>query len=449
MFDRLSNAKYFSKFDLASGYHQFLVAPDDVPKTAFRTKYGLFEWTVMPFGLSNAPATFQSMVNSIFSDMIDDFLIVYLDDILIFSPTLEEHLTHLDKVLQRLQDNNLHCRVTKCEFLKQELEYLGYRIRNNQVSVLPSRLQAIRDFEPPTSWTDHRSFCGVANTIHRLVSNHAHILAPLTDLFQGHDRKQPPPFKWSPTDQHHFNQVKMKLSEPALLNLFHPSKPVHLYTDWSASAIGSYVSQPDDNGHEQPIAFASRKCNKAEQVYHPYMGEILALVEALRTHRHYLIGRDVKVFTDHRSLEHILDQPKLRPVQHRWLADLLSYDFEIQWQPGKWNKVADALSGRSHLTTTGSDPHTSINAITEIADFLLDDIRQMTPDHPFFKEISPYLVDPDDPNSIQDDPQRNTPKHQRTKYSRYRLRDKLLFYVDKTHARLFVPGPLGYIHILR
>jgi len=444
MFDRLSNAKYFSKFDLASGYHQVLMAVEDIPKTAFRTKYGLFEWTVMPFGLSNAPATFQSMVNAIFSDMIDHFLIVYLDDILVFSTTLEEHVVHLDKVLQRLQDNKLHCRVTKCEFLKEELEYLGYRIKNNHVSVLPSRLQAIKDFEPPTSWTELRSFCGLANTIHRFVSKHAHILAPLTDLFQGLDRKNPPPFHFSPQNHEQFNKVKRQLSEPSTLALFDPTKPVHLYTDWSASAVGSYVCQPDNDGQEHPIAFASRKCNKAEQVYHPYMGEILALVEALRTHRHYIIGHHVKVFTDHRSLEHILSQPKLRPVQHRWLADLLSYDFEIQWHPGKWNTVADALSRRSHLTTTGTDPHIDLNNITEITDDLLDEIRKMTPDEPFFKEISPYLADPDDPANTHQEPDRHTPKYHRTKYSRYRLRNRLLYYVDKTHARLFVPGPLRY-----
>jgi hypothetical protein len=440
MFDPLAKAKYFSKFDLASGYHQIRINPPDIHKTAFRTKYGLFEWTVMPFGLSNAPATFQSMVNAIFSDMIDDFIVVYLDDILIFSETMEEHVQHLDKVLNRLQDKKLHCRVTKCEFLKQELEYLGYYIKNNRVTVLPSRIQAIHDFEPPTSWTELRSLIGLANTLSRFVAHPAQVLAPLTELFRGHQHGQPPPFHFPDESLQHFNNVKQLLSSPSMLALFDPSKPVHIYTDWSNLGVGSYVAQPDEQGIEQPIAYASRKCNKAESEYHPYMGEILALVEALRTHRHYVTSSQAKVFTDHRSLEHVLDQPKLRPVQQRWLADLLTYDFDIQWKPGKWNKVADALSGSRHTTNTGSDPHFKLNEISEINNDIFQDIKDMTPDDPFFKEVSKYLIDPGKPEEGQFN--HNIPKNIATKISRYLLRNNLLYYNDKLTERLFVPGPL-------
>jgi hypothetical protein len=447
LFDRLSKAKVFSKFDLASGYHQIRVHPNDIPKTAFRIKYGLFEWVVMPFGLSNAPATFQAMVNSIFADHIDNFLLVYLDDLLVFSETEEDHIRHLPMVLQRLQDNQLHCRVAKCEFFKNELEYLGFLIKGNTISVLPSRTSAIQDFEPPTSWTDLRAFCGLANTIHRFVQNHASLVAPLTDKFKGASTRRPnstPPFSWSTSDQQNFEQVKEKLCEPSVLTLFDPSRPVHLYTDWSERAIGSYVSQPDEDGTEHPVAFASRKCNPAESKYHPYIGEILALVEALRTHRHYIIGRQVKVFTDHRSLEHILDQPKLRPVHHRWLADLLSYDFEIQWMPGSWNTIADALSRRTHTRDAANDPHipiTALNAIFEVHADLFSEIEKMTPDDPEFKEISQHLVDPQDPDTFNDQPP-PVPKHLRTRIKRYVLRNKLLYFLDKDNSRLFVPGPL-------
>jgi hypothetical protein len=444
MFDRLSTATVFSKLDLASGYHQIRIAANDIHKTAFRTKYGLFEWVVMPFGLSNAPATFQGMMNHIFGDMIDRFVIVYLDDVLIYSTTYEEHVDHLRQVLQRLKENKLHCRVTKCRFLEKELDYLGFLLKQGKVSVLPERVKAIEDFETPKSWTELRSFCGLANTIHRFVSHHASALAPLTSKFKGFKRTKTgtPPFVWTEADQAAFTDVKKKLAEPEQLHLFDPNKTVHLYTDWSTLAVGSYVAQPDDNGVDQPVSYASRKCNDAEAKYHPYMGEILALVEALRTHRHYLLGRDVKVFTDHRSLEHILTQPKLRPVQLRWLADIMSYDFQIQWQPGDWNTVADALSRRRHTQDRGTDPinyNTDLNAITEITDDILDEIKEMTPDDAFAKEISQYLEDPQNPHADEPLP---APKELATQVKRYLLRDKLLYYRDKDHLRLYVPEPL-------
>ena len=441
MFDQLRDARYLSKADLASGYHQIRVAEDDIHKTAFRTKYGLFEWVVMPFGLSNAPATFQGMMNTIFSDMIDKFVIIYLDDILIYSKTYEEHISHLEQVLQRLKDNKLHCRVTKCQFLRNEIDYLGFLIKNGTVSVLPDRVQAIQDFERPTSWTDLRSFCGLANTIHRFISRHAEILAPLTSKFKGFKRTTSgasPPFTWTDKDEQAFSEVKKRLTDPDQLHLFDPNKPVHLYTDWSEHAIGSYVAQPDDNGIDQPVAYASRKCNDAERKYHPYMGEILALVEALRTHRHYLLGRNVKAFTDHRSLQHILTQPKLRPVQLRWLADILTYDFQIQWQPGEWNTVADALSRRRHTQDRGTNT-TQLNAITEITNDMLDDIRDMSPDDAFYKQISQYLEDPQNPNADEPEP---IPNELNTQVRRYLLRDQLLYYRDKDHLRLYVPVPL-------
>jgi hypothetical protein len=255
----------------------------------------------------------------------------------------------------------------------------SFYVKNHQVTVLPSRIQAIQDFEPPASWTELRSFIGLANTISRFIAHHAQLLAPLTDLFRGHQRGQPPPFYFSPESLGHFNDIKHILSSPSMLALFDPTRPVHVYTDWSNLGLGSYVSQPDEHGVKQPVTYASRKCNKAESENHPYMGEILALVEALRTHRHYVTGLQVKVFTDHRSLEHILDQPKVRWVQQRWLADLLTYDFKIQWKPGKWNTVADALSRRRHTTTTGSDPHVKLNEIAEISDDLFKDIRDRRP----------------------------------------------------------------------
>ena len=448
--DRLSKARYFSKLDLSNGYHQVRIAPQDIHKTAFRTKYGSFEWVVMPFGLTNAPATFQSLVNNVFHDFIDEFLCVYIDDILIFSETEADHQRHLEQVLQRMQDHHLHARLAKCEFWKQELEYLGYHISSSGVSVLPSRTQAIADFEPPTSWTELRSFLGLANTIHRFVQRHADVVAPLSDLLKGAkvQKNQMKPFEWNSEAQVHFEAAKTALTSPAMLAMFDPAKPVHLYTDWSEKAIGSYICQPDSSGIEHPVAYASRKCNPAESKYHPYMGEILALVEALRTHRHYLMGPSVRVFTDHRSLEHILDQPKLRPVQHRWLADILTYDFQIQWTPGNWNTVADAISRRSYRKDAATSTLNAMDAYYTVSHDLLADIKAQCQRDEEYLEISKFLVDTDDPAFQNEEPEAaEVPASLRTKLKRYRLRNKLLYYLDKERARLFVPKVLRQLII--
>jgi hypothetical protein len=439
LLDRLSKARYFTLFDLVSGYHQILIKDGHQHKTAFRTKYGHFEWMVMPFGLCNAPPTFQTTINNIFQDVIDKFLSCYIDDLLIFSETFEDHINHITLVLQRLNENKMHLRLRKCTFLATELDYLGYKISQGIISVQPRRLTAIKDFETPKSYSDLRSFIGLANTIHRFVHQHAALLAPLSDLLRNHKTK---PFHWTPDLQRQFEDIKTALCKPDQLAMFDSTKPVHIYTDWSERAIGSYVAQPDATGIEQPIAYSSRKLSREESRYSPYMGEMLALVEALKTHRQYLLNSTVYVFTDHASLRHLLDQPKLRPMHHRWLADILSVDFQIQIIPGKWNSIADALSRRRHTddvaVNTDMDATYFINSLElVIDDDLLNEIKNNLSTDDEFQEISQYLVDPNDPQTYSN--AENVPKQLKFKLSRYVLRNGLLYYIDKTHARLFVP----------
>lgn len=451
MLDKLRQANFFTKIDLASGFHQVRMAEGHEHKTAFRTKYGSYEWLVMPLGLCNAPATFQSMVNSIFYDMLDDCVTAFIDDFCIFSDTLENHLSHLRRVLSRMKDNSLRARLHKCDFLRRSLDnYIGFSINQGKISVLPERLSAIKDFEPPTTWTELRGFIGLANTLHRFVKNQAALLTPLTDLLRhAKNSKDNATFSFSSVDLANFNSIKATLAHPSTLSMFDPSKPVHLYTDWSARAIGSYVCQPDSTSLEHPISFSSRKCNIHEAKYHPYEGEILALAEALRTHRQYLTGSNVKVFTDHSSLRHILDQPKLKPVQLRWLAEIQAADFQIEWTPGKWNTIADVLSRRRHSSDVSTqtdlvfDDYTlsDISAVT-INDDLLADIRDTNSTDPEYLEITEHLIDAENPADDNDNEPPPVPKHLATRIKRYLLRDSMLYYRAENRLRIYVPKPI-------
>jgi hypothetical protein len=436
--DRLSKAKYFTHLDLASGFHQIRVKLEDIHKTAFRTKYGSFEWRVLPFGLCNAPPTFQSTMNEIFRDLIDRAVLVYMDDILIYSETLEEHLATLKEVFRRLKDNQFHCRLHKCKFLQTTIEYVGYKITQGSISVLPIRTQAIQDFETPRSWSSLQSFLGLANTIHRFIPRYAEVAAPLTDHLKGWKER---PWEWNDKLQKAFEEMKETMCKPESLAIFDTNKTVYLNTDWSKTAVASVLYQLNDKGEMTPIAYHSRKCNASERSYISYDGEALALAEALRFHRHYLIGMDVRVKTDHQSLKHLMTQPKLRPVQNRWIADILAFDFKIEWTPGKWNTIADALSRRTFAKEEGVQTEVDqLNVILTVDNDLLAGIKGALKDDEFFRDISQYLVDPDDPTTY-DNAQKTIPPEDRTRFARYKLSKGLLYYSTDYSDRIYVPPP--------
>lgn len=184
LLEHLAGARFFTKLDLAAGYHQIRVVKQDVPKTAFNTRWGHYEWLVMSFGLTNAPATFQSLMNQVFGDLINRGLVVYLDDILIFSKTREEHLALLRRTLQRLRDQQLYVQISKCEFMSQRLEYLGHITDKHGIQVDPSKVRAIQQWPQPAGVKDLQSFLGLANYYRKFIKGFAHIAAPLTDLLK-------------------------------------------------------------------------------------------------------------------------------------------------------------------------------------------------------------------------------------------------------------------------
>src|SRR5215472_5179018 len=241
---------------------------EDIPKMAIRMKYGQFEWTVMPFGLNNAPATFQQSMNLIFVDFIDKFLVVYLDDILIYSDNHVDHEKHLKLVLQRFEEHKLHAQVHKCRFLQTKVDYLGYIVGYGQISHDPKRVEAISSWPLPKTVTELRSFPGIANTLLRFIPMFADLAAPLTDLLKGSLAKQDK-LSWTMEQVQAFHSLKEKLTSPETLHILDSKSPIIVHSDWSLNAIGGWISQIVD-GIKRPIAYESRKLRPAERNYSPY-----------------------------------------------------------------------------------------------------------------------------------------------------------------------------------
>ena len=344
LLDRLSGAKYFTSLDLRSGYHQLRIVEEDIPKTAFNTRYGHYEYTVMPFGLTNAPASFQALMNDMLRPYLDKFVVVYLDDILIYSPTWEEHLSHIKTVLSALRDNQLHCAVEKCNFAQEQTTYLGFIIDKDGIRTDPQKTAAVTDWPEPTNVSDIQTFMGFANFFHKHIPKFADIAAPLTDQLRSDTTTKD--FHFTDSARTAFNTLKQRLTNTPVLALPDFNKPFRVTTDASKFAAGMMLSQLDNQGKERPIAFESRKFRDHEKNWSTPDKELAAVVHALTIWRHYLDGTHITVFTDHQALKHIQQQPKLNQRQARWLDFIQGYDLDIQHVPGRLNHVADALSRR-------------------------------------------------------------------------------------------------------
>lgn len=342
LFDRLQGAKVFSKIDLRSGYHQIRIHADDVPKTAFRTRYGHFEFLVLPFGLTNAPATFMHLMHQIFRPLLDSFVLVFLDDILIYSRTPEEHEQHVRQVLQLLRKHRLYAKPSKCELFRERVEFLGHMIDRDGLRMMSDKVRAVREWPVPASVEEVRSFLGTVGYYRKFIHMFSDVAAPITELLQKGTK-----FHWDQSQQQAFEQLKDAISKEPVLTLPDPSRPYVVTTDASGFAVGATLSQDVGRGL-QPIAFLSKKMLPAERNYPVHEQELLAIIVALREWRHYLSGArfTIQVRTDHKSLRHFQSQPHLSPRQTRWLDLLAEFDFEIQYQEGKSNVVADGLSRR-------------------------------------------------------------------------------------------------------
>ena len=351
LFDQLQGARYFSKIDLRTGYWQIRVAAEDVPKTAFTSRHGHFEWLVLPMGLTNAPAEFMALMENTFREELNRSVLVFLDDILIYSRTLEEHERHLRAVLQRLQSQQLYAKLSKCQFMRQEVEFLGHYVGRAGVRMVEGKVAAVQRWPTPQCQKEVEQFLGLAGYYRRFIAGFSKLAAPLSQLCgtlqkaKGGSRRTPPrkPFVWGAEQQEAFEALKGAVSSAPCLAIPDPRSEFIVHTDASGYATGAVLMQQFDEGL-RPIAFLSKKMTPAQRNYPVHEQELLAILNALKAWRHYLGGRPFTVLTDHQSLQYVETSAMATPRQVRWAAWLAEFDFKVRYAPGRANVAADALS---------------------------------------------------------------------------------------------------------
>ncbi|GJS97452.1 putative reverse transcriptase domain-containing protein [Tanacetum coccineum] len=334
LFDQLQGSSVYSKIDLRSGYHQLRVREEDIPKMAFRTRYGHYEFQVMPFGLTNAPAVFMDLMNRVCKPFLDKFVIVFIDDILIYSKNKKEHEEHLKAVLELLKKEKLYAKFSKCEFWIPKVQFLGHVIDSQGIHVDPTKIESIKDWESPKTPTEIRQFLGLAGYYRRFIEGFSKIAKSMTKLTQKGVK-----FDWGDKQEAAFQLLKQKLCSAPILALPEGSEDFVVYCDASHKGLGAVLMQ-----REKVISYASRQLKIHEKNYTTHDLELGSVVFSLKLWRHYLYGTKCTVFTDHKSLQHILNHKELNMRQCRWLELLSDYHCEIRYHPRKANVVADALS---------------------------------------------------------------------------------------------------------
>lgn len=371
--DRLAGSRYFSKLDLTSSYWQVELEEKDKEKTAFSVHgIGHFECNRMGFGLTNAPATFQRLMERCMGELNLRDCLVFLDDILIFSETFDEHLDRLTAVFKRLETHCLKLKAKKCEFFKRSVTYLGHVVSEEGVATDPEKTKAIATWPVPHNIKTLRTFLGFAGYYRRYVKDYSKIAKPLNDLLKGHStnkgksksKVKPPPWKWGSDEEKAFHLLTEKLSSPPILAYADFDKSFILHTDASSQGLGAVLYQ-DHNGQKKVIAYASRGLKTSEKNYPAHKLEFLSLKWAVTEKFHdYLYGNSFSVITDNNPLTYILTSAKLDATGHRWLAALSNYNFSLRYRKGVNNADADGLSRRPQDSEVTSDIVQSICSCT-------------------------------------------------------------------------------------
>jgi hypothetical protein len=332
LLDKLTGAKYFSSLDLQTGFHQVPIQERDIEKTAFRTPFGHYEWTVLPLGLCNSAPTFQMVMNNTFKDYVDKFVLVYMDDILIFSKSEEEHKVHLKLVLERLRECNFKLRLKKCSFSHTQLKYVGHIVSEEGIKADPAKTSTVEDWPVPSSVADVRQFTGFANYFRKYIKAYSAMASPLTNL-----TRKSTAFVWGKEQQDAFQAVKYALTHSPVLVMPDFTKPFEVWCDASKLGLGALLLQEG-----RPVAYESRKLKPAEVNYGVGEQELLAVVHALKTWRCYVEGVPFTVVTDHNP-NTFIGQSGLSGRQARWQEFLSRFNMEWKHIPGRVN-VADPLS---------------------------------------------------------------------------------------------------------
>ncbi|KAL4588404.1 hypothetical protein LXL04_001290 [Taraxacum kok-saghyz] len=333
LLDELHGSQFFSKIDLKSGFYQVRVHDSDVEKTAFRTHDGHYEFLVMPFGLTNAPATFQALMNEVFRPLLRNGVLVFFDDILVYSPTWSRHLELLSIVLALLHTHELVVNQKKSYFGIGSVEYLGHIIDKHGVSMDPAKIQSITDWPVPANVKGVRGFLGLTGYYRKFIQGYGKLAQPLTELTKRDN------FGWGPKAQEAFAKLKHCMTTAPVLALPDFTKPFEIECDASGKGLGAVLMQG-----RRPIAYYSKALSERTLSKSAYEKEIMALALSIQHWRPYLLGRSFTVFTDQKSLRHLLEQRITTSDQQNWLSKLMGYQFSIAYKPGHENRAADALS---------------------------------------------------------------------------------------------------------
>ena len=342
----LGKAKFFTSLDLKSGYWQVLMDEKDKEKTAFACHRGLFEFNVMPFGLSNAPAVFQELM-SIVLNGCNAFAIAYLDDILIFSETFEKHMFHLNTIFEKLCQYGLKLKLKKCSFLQTEVNYLGFVIDENGIKPDQKKVEAIRTLPVPTCVKEVRSFVGMCSYYRRFIPNFSQIAEPIIDLTRKYAH-----FKWTDVHQTAFQFIKDSLTTVPLLVYPDSNKPYTLYTDASDTCIGACLTQICD-GEEKPLYYLSHKLSKSQCKWSTVEKEAYAIHFSLQKLDYYLHNAEFVIKTDHKPLKYLLESPMQNRKIQMWALGMAGYNCKVEYIEGKTNTCADLLS--RHPENVGSE----------------------------------------------------------------------------------------------
>jgi len=342
--DKLKKAKYFTKLDVRWGFNNVRIKEGDEWKAAFQTNRGLFEPLVMFFGLTNSPATFQTMMNTIFREEINSGkVIIYMDDVLIFTETLEEHRRIVEKVLAKFSDNQLFLNPDKCTFEANEIEYLGLIVSQNQVWMDPVKVEAVREWPAPKNKKEVQQFLGFVNFYRRFIEGYSRIAKPLTELTGNSE------WRWEQRQADAFNDIRSRVSSAPILVMPYDEGKYRVEADSSDYAMGAILSQEQTDGKWRPVAFLSKTLSETERNYQIYDKEMLAVMRALSEWRQYLLGAKQKfeIWTDHKNLEYFRLPQKLNCRQARWTVEMQEYNFEMRHKPGPQMIKADLLSRRA------------------------------------------------------------------------------------------------------